>query len=802
MSFRFHRASAFNFSQHRGNGGGRVLQRRCACGNKAESEGECTQCAESGKSLQRKARSGGPFEAPSIVDDVLRSPGQPLDSESRGFMEERFGYDFSSVRVHADQQAQRSADETNADAYTVGQDIVFASGRYAPQTPAGQELLAHELTHVVQQRHAPSSGPIEMGEHDEHETSADQTAAQVVSGSGPVPAINSTGVGLQRQEAKEEGTTSKGTAAPPCLEHVVGEDIGALMESGALTIIEFGATWCGPCKQLKADLNSICEKFGKQPPPVTVRFYSIDIDVEGNEKVSEPYVAGGGVPHLYFFVGSSQQSHYASAPQFDVLEKIVADHVEYASTSGAARGAFKGMGWGSLVGGALGIAGGIGLGAHFELEGNEMMGAALGGGAIGAALGIGLGSAFGAIAGHVGDDRNTGPKKQKRRKLQKKSKDDEQKRRKEDVQTSSAQKKSEDVSLPWSKGEKTAASTGIGAAGGALVGLGVGLGIASTMKDTPYGAGAGWGALIGGVAGGLAGLLFGLLSESNTGQESQEVADAVIRRRYGKYLRNADAGPFHNAKVNTVTRAEICERRACRTCVPSPAVDCTQPGSPKDCVSKPAEDCTKPAFNPDCGLIGWADSGPAIKPSLGPQGAQPAPLANAAAEPTCNGKQMDHATTDRPVIYYPHDAPGGTMIHEGLHAWSHPDFAFLHNHVNEGVTEWFTYRLSDDIDIPHYESYPDQYKNATKLVSLVGEDKLAQAYFGGKVAELHQAVNSQLGDCALITWAFALNQNSFSFADEIMENRNQSYCDSKRFGDVSPGALTPPPPNKEQTHQK
>jgi thiol-disulfide isomerase/thioredoxin len=799
MSFRFQRASSFNFSQYRGNGGGRVLQRRCACGNRAESGGECSQCAESERSLQRKARSGGPFEAPPIVDDVLRSPGQPLDSESRGFMEERFGYDFSSVRVHADPQAQRSADETNADAYTVGQNIVFASGRYAPQTPAGQELLAHELTHVVQQRSAPSSGPIEMGERDEHEVSADQTAAEVVSGSGPVPALNSASVSLQRQEATEEGAKSGG-AAPPCLEHVVGEDIGALMESGALTIIEFGATWCEPCKQLKADLNSICEKFGKQPPPVTVRFYSIDIDVEGNEKVSEPYVSGG-VPHLYFFVGSSEQSHYASAPQFDVLEKIVADHVEYASTSGAARGAFKGMGWGSLAGGLAGIAGGIALGSHFNLEGNEMMGAALGGGAIGAAVGLGLGAAIGGIVGHAKDDRKTGPEKQKRRKLQKRSKDDEQKRKKEDVQTSSAQKKSEEVSLPWSRGEKTAASTGIGAAGGALLGLGLGVGIAATMKDTPYGAGAGWGALIGGLAGGLGGLLYGLFAR-NTDQESQEVADAVIRRRYGKYLRDASAGPLHNAKVNTVSRAEICERKACRTCVPSPAVDCTAPGSPKDCAPKAAEDCTKPKYDPDCGLIGWADSGPAIKPSLGPGGAQPAPLANAAAEPTCGGRQMDHATTASPVIYYAQDAPGGTMIHEGLHAWSHPDFGFLHNHVNEGTTEYFTRRLQDDINMPHYGSYDDEYKNVQKLVGLVGEEKLARAYFGGQVAELHQAVNSQLGDCALITWAFALQQFSFGFADQIMEGRNNDYCKSKRFRDVTPGELTPPPPNKEQTHQR
>jgi hypothetical protein len=67
-------------------------------------------------------------------------------------MESRFGKDFSRVRVHADAQAAKSAQEVNALAYTVGHDIVFGAGRYSPGTSSGQHLLAHELTHVVQQR--------------------------------------------------------------------------------------------------------------------------------------------------------------------------------------------------------------------------------------------------------------------------------------------------------------------------------------------------------------------------------------------------------------------------------------------------------------------------------------------------------------------------------------------------------------------------------------------------------------------------------------------------------------------------
>ena len=86
------------------------------------------------------------------MHDVLRSPGQLLDSATRTRMEARFGHDFSQVRVHADAQASDSAQAVNARAYTVGRHIAFASGEYAPGSIEGQQLLTHELTHVVQQR--------------------------------------------------------------------------------------------------------------------------------------------------------------------------------------------------------------------------------------------------------------------------------------------------------------------------------------------------------------------------------------------------------------------------------------------------------------------------------------------------------------------------------------------------------------------------------------------------------------------------------------------------------------------------
>jgi uncharacterized protein DUF4157 len=89
--------------------------------------------------------------APSSVDRVLSGPGRPLDSTLQQSMGHSFGYDFSRVRVHSSPAAAQSARDVNAHAYTVGQDIVFGPGQFAPATNEGRRLIAHELTHVVQQ---------------------------------------------------------------------------------------------------------------------------------------------------------------------------------------------------------------------------------------------------------------------------------------------------------------------------------------------------------------------------------------------------------------------------------------------------------------------------------------------------------------------------------------------------------------------------------------------------------------------------------------------------------------------------
>jgi Domain of unknown function (DUF4157) len=93
-----------------------------------------------------------------INDNVLHSNGQPLDAAIRAYMEPRFGHDFSKVRVHSDARAAESARAVHARACTVGYDIVMGAGQFAPGTPAGQRLLAHELAHVVQQSRTPNGG--------------------------------------------------------------------------------------------------------------------------------------------------------------------------------------------------------------------------------------------------------------------------------------------------------------------------------------------------------------------------------------------------------------------------------------------------------------------------------------------------------------------------------------------------------------------------------------------------------------------------------------------------------------------
>lgn len=125
------------------------------------------QCGEGTQAKQAKIAGSQPAslaEAPPVVDDVLRAPGQPLGANDLEFFQRRFRHDFSHVQIHADRRAAESVHAVGARAYTVGSHVVFGAQEYAPATRDGRRLLAHELTHVVQQgpilRRQPISAPV------------------------------------------------------------------------------------------------------------------------------------------------------------------------------------------------------------------------------------------------------------------------------------------------------------------------------------------------------------------------------------------------------------------------------------------------------------------------------------------------------------------------------------------------------------------------------------------------------------------------------------------------------------------
>jgi Domain of unknown function (DUF4157) len=152
--------------------------------------------------------------APSPVLGVVgHGGGQPLDSSVRAGMEYALGTDLSGVRVHTDGAAAASAQAVQAHAYTVGDEVVFGAGQYQPGSPAGQRTLAHELTHVVQQRNGPVSGTpagngISLSDpSDSFERAAEANADHIMSATPGNALATSPGAGtssVQRQEAPEE----------------------------------------------------------------------------------------------------------------------------------------------------------------------------------------------------------------------------------------------------------------------------------------------------------------------------------------------------------------------------------------------------------------------------------------------------------------------------------------------------------------------------------------------------------------------------------------------------------------------
>ncbi|KOX18753.1 hypothetical protein ADK67_34905 [Saccharothrix sp. NRRL B-16348] len=163
----------------------------------------------------------------SPVHEVVRSGGAPLDADVRADMETRFGQDFGDVRVHTDGAAHESAKSVNAQAYTVGSDIVFQSDKYDPASDSGKHVLAHELTHVVQQRNGPvdgtdAGGGVKLSDpSDRFEREASSTADRIMS--SPVPAVPAVSA-VQREEAPAEEEETAQTYVAPTVQREEDEE--------------------------------------------------------------------------------------------------------------------------------------------------------------------------------------------------------------------------------------------------------------------------------------------------------------------------------------------------------------------------------------------------------------------------------------------------------------------------------------------------------------------------------------------------------------------------------------------------
>jgi hypothetical protein len=183
-------------------GSGAVLTRSLRAESGAVVRRVCKACED--ESLRRapvpgatSTQAGVAASAPPIVHDVLRSPGQPLDADTRAFMEPRFGRDFGRVRVHTESRATDSARAVSALAYTVGHHIVFDEHFFRPSVASGRRLLAHELAHTVQQGDAPSTADVAIpigAVDDGAEQEAHAITERVVSSSAGPDAGLSSGV--------------------------------------------------------------------------------------------------------------------------------------------------------------------------------------------------------------------------------------------------------------------------------------------------------------------------------------------------------------------------------------------------------------------------------------------------------------------------------------------------------------------------------------------------------------------------------------------------------------------------------
>lgn len=342
-----------------------LLQRKCACSSKAAVlNGECEECRRahalglqprlavgaSDDPLEREADraaaqmlgadsasevspgiapprisrqpeppAAAAGQAPGSVGQALRSAGEPLPLPARAFFEPRFGHDFAQVRVHHDATAADSARDVAAHAYTVGQHIVFARGRYQPHTPGGRALLAHELAHVVQQRGAagqPAEQALEVGAPGD---ALEQDAHRAVQRLGAGGAAGVDGV-LRRQRIQRFSVTEEAAGGCGiCYGEVFGPLGPAEAGNAAHAIVQLAFVARFPRGRVELPFRSPTDENGRLDLAIVTRENGIPVRVQiGEIKAATPHGEHEGMNDLDFYENAVRATFAVENPAVEV----------------------------------------------------------------------------------------------------------------------------------------------------------------------------------------------------------------------------------------------------------------------------------------------------------------------------------------------------------------------------------------------------------------------------------------------------------------------------------------------------